>query len=71
MGRSTICGIVKEVSEAIWIALSEDYVKMPSTEEEWIAVSKQFEQMWNFANCLGAIDGKHVVIQAPKCCSLA
>ena len=57
--------MVKEVCEALWDSLQPDFVKMPSTEEEWLAVSREYEQMWNFPNCIGAIDGKHVVIQAP------
>ena len=44
MGKSTICGIVREVSEAIWTALSEEFVKLPSTEEEWLAVSREYEK---------------------------
>ena len=67
MGKSTVCGIVKDVCEALWNALSQEYVKMPSNEREWLSVSRQYDQMWNFPNCIGAIDGKHVVIQAPKC----
>ena len=89
MGRSTVCSILKETCEAIWTALQPQYVKAPSSEEEWKGISKQFGQIWNFPNCIGtiqflahtifagnpfmhtvyvytgAIDGKHVVMQAP------
>ena len=41
------------------------YVKAPSTEREWKDVSDQFECLWNFPHCVGAIDGKHIVVQAP------
>lgn len=34
--------------------------------EEWTTFADQFENIWNFPNCIGAIDGKHIVIQAPK-----
>ena len=73
MGKSAIFGVVYEVCEATWKALQPEYVKMPSYEEEWLAVSKDFEEIWNFPNCVGAIDGKHIVTQAPRnagCCSL-
>ena len=32
---------------------------------EWKGISEQFKSIWNFPHCLGAIDGKHIVIQAP------
>lgn len=38
---------------------------MPSSREEWSRHSKEFEELWNFPHCLAAMDGKHVVIQAP------
>lgn len=37
---------------------------MPSLEEEWNKVRETFQQ-WNFPNCIGAVDGKHVVMDAP------
>ena len=37
--------------------------KVPQTEEEWIRISEEFEEKWNFPNCLGALDGKHIQIK--------
>lgn len=28
-------------------------------------VAKKYEQVWNFPHCIGAVDGKHVQLQAP------
>ncbi|XP_018107432.2 putative nuclease HARBI1 [Xenopus laevis] len=58
--------IIPETCNAIVEALNAEYLKFPSTEVEWKAVAKQFEDYWNFPNCLGAIDGKHVRIQPPS-----
>lgn len=38
---------------------------MPNSEEEWRATSNDFGKRWNFPNCIGAIDGKHVLIKKP------
>ncbi|CAK1587982.1 unnamed protein product [Parnassius mnemosyne] len=38
---------------------------MPETEAEWRTIAKGFEERWQFPNCLGAIDGKHVRIVPP------
>lgn len=38
---------------------------MPNTQQQWLQVSEEFEQQWNFPHAIGAIDGKHVVIQCP------
>lgn len=39
--------------------------QMPSTTDQWLDISRKFEEQWNFPHCLGAIDGKHVILQAP------
>lgn len=39
--------------------------QLPKEEHQWLEIARQFELQWNFPNCLGAIDGKHVVIQSP------
>lgn len=41
------------------------YLKVPCTAEEWENVAHSFYEQWNFPNCLGAVDGKHVVMIAP------
>jgi DDE superfamily endonuclease len=37
----------------------------PTTAEAWQEVASQFNERWNFPNCIGAIDGKHVMMNAP------
>ena len=65
IGRSTVCNMVRETCDAIWNALQPLYVCAPSNEQEWEGLGKQFYRQWNFPNCIGAMDGKHIVIQAP------
>ena len=33
--------------------------------EEWKLVSEEYKEKWNFPRCVGALDGKHVLMQAP------
>ena len=68
LGKSTTCLILRETCEALWNSLMPQYVKSPSTETEWKGVSNQFECLWNFPYCVGAINGKHIVIQASSNC---
>ena len=53
IGQSTVCTIVQETCEAIWNMLSEDYVRAPQCTADWLVVSRQFDQIWNFPNCVG------------------
>ncbi|XP_058119856.1 uncharacterized protein LOC131284856 [Anopheles ziemanni] len=62
---TTIARIVPEVCACL-IEVLGHHVKIPSTREDWLRVSNQFELKWNFPHAIGAIDGKHVRIQAPK-----
>ena len=38
---------------------------MPRSREKWETISNGFRNRWVFPPCCGAIDGKHVLINAP------
>lgn len=64
MGVSTVRMISLEVCSVLWECLVSDY--MPEVDENgWNKYSSEFYELWNFPNCCGAIDGKHVAIQCP------
>lgn len=44
---------------------------MPTpTTDRWDEIAKEFWMKWNFSNCIGAIDGKHVILATPNSGSL-
>lgn len=64
--KSSVCKIVKETCDVIWNVMNENsHLKVPTTKEEWNEIADKFEMRWNFPNCVEAIDGKHIVMQAP------
>ena len=65
IGESTARNIIKEVAQVLTSVLAPIYLKHPNANE-WASICTQFLQKWNFPNCCGAIDGKHVTIQAPS-----
>ena len=67
IGVSTIHYFIPKTLEAIWKTMNKKYMKMPNTSEEWLHISKDFNEQWNFPSCIGAIDGKHIAIFSPDC----
>ena len=61
----SISYIIKEVCEAIIKNMRNIYLKVPTSPEEWLTVAEKFESRWQFPNCIGAIDGKHIAMQPP------
>ncbi|KAK0149420.1 NADH dehydrogenase [ubiquinone] iron-sulfur protein 8, mitochondrial [Merluccius polli] len=59
LGTATVSCIVREVCAAIWTALEDEFVAFPQGEQ-WEGIRREFWEMWNYPNCIGAIDGKHV-----------
>ncbi|XP_036146646.1 protein ANTAGONIST OF LIKE HETEROCHROMATIN PROTEIN 1-like [Monomorium pharaonis] len=62
VGKSTVPKIIAETTEAIWLTLQPQVLPSP-TVETWAKIAEDFENKWNFPNCIGAIDGKHVTTQ--------
>ncbi len=64
MGFSTVGKIVKEAVEAVWDVLQPLHMPAPKMED-FIKISRQYYNVWNFPHCIGAIDGKHVKVTCP------
>ncbi|XP_036317812.1 putative nuclease HARBI1, partial [Rhagoletis pomonella] len=65
LGRTTVRNIILETCDVFWRLLSPIYVAEP-TEEQYKDIANDFQTMWNMANCVGAIDGKHIALQCPR-----
>lgn len=63
---STISKFLPQVCQAIIDAYKDDMLSCPKTEEEWLEVAEKFSSRWNYHNCLGAIDGKHIAMKKPS-----
>ena len=64
VGVSKVHEIVHEVCDTIWNVLQPLEMASP-TEDDWKRIENEFYELWNFPNCVGAADGKHVVITYP------
>lgn len=67
VSKAAISKFVPEVCDAIYEHL-QDFLQVPDSEEKWKNIEKGFNTRWNFPNCYGAIDGKHINIRAPSHC---
>ena len=65
IGLSTARQLILDVCPAIWDALASIHLPVPS-KAEWHSIAEDFYVRWNFPNCIGAIDGKHIMIQCPN-----
>ncbi|XP_029660713.1 putative nuclease HARBI1 [Formica exsecta] len=64
IAQCTLSRIIPETCKAIWLSLKEK-VMIDPTDENWSTIAEDVETTCQFPHCIGAIDGKHVEIQAP------
>nr|XP_054923342.1 uncharacterized protein LOC129383092 [Dermacentor andersoni] len=55
---------VRVTCRALWSRLQPLYMPKPETAT-WLKIAEGFGHTWQFPNCLGAVDGKHVHIKCP------
>ncbi len=58
--------IVRDICQAIIDEYAREVIAAPTTEAEWLQIADLFSSRWNFHNCLGAMDGKHIAIKCRK-----
>lgn len=64
IGHETCRSIIHQTCRAIWKHLQPLYMPVPGCKQ-WEEIAHGFGTRWNFPNCLGAVDGKHVAVMAP------
>lgn len=62
ISKTSVSRIICETTAILWDVLMP-YVFRQFTEDNFIEVASGFEERWNFPHCIGAIDGKHTIIQ--------
>ena len=66
VSKSAISIFVPRVCQAIIDAYKDEVMKCPRTPEDWRMVAHGFAKRWQYYNCGGVLDGKHVRILKPK-----
>ena len=66
VGRSTISKFLPEVCRAIQDEFTREYLRCPTTPDEWKELEMELRIRWNIPHALGALDGKHVAIKKSK-----
>ena len=62
---SSVGRIIYETCEALW-QLLENYLQCHESNSDWKKIANEFNLIWNFPHCIGALDSKYVVMQAPE-----
>ena len=53
-----------ETCTAIWDILHPKVMPEP-IRDDWIRIEQEFVERWNFLNCIGSLDSKHIIIISP------
>jgi len=62
VGLTTVANIVDATCQVIWEHLCLLVLSANIDKHEWNSIAEDFNNLWDFPHCIGAIDGKHVTI---------
>ncbi|KAM7290417.1 putative nuclease HARBI1 [Ixodes scapularis] len=65
VGHSAVNDIIHSTCAVIYDMLKDEELAAPKSTDAWLRVAQQFSHRWQFPNCVGGIDGKHVAIIKP------
>ena len=65
VGISTVCVVLHDFCQSVFDVMGLRYLSLPS-EDKLRAIRDGFRTKWGFPQCIGAIDGTHIPIIAPK-----
>ena len=63
---SAISLFVPVVCRALIASYKHEVMRCPTTPDEWKDVARTFSTRWQYHNCGGALDGKHIHIRKPN-----
>ena len=66
VSRKSVSRIISETCAAIHQVLAPICMRPPTSAEEWTKISEDFQEIWDMPHVIGAMDGKHIQIEAPN-----
>ena len=63
---SAISKFIPVVCNKIYETFKGRFLQLPDTTEEWEIIEHETRRLWQFPNCIGAADRKHIVIIHPS-----
>ncbi|XP_060859040.1 uncharacterized protein LOC132936341 [Metopolophium dirhodum] len=63
IGKATVSKLILQCCEVLWDTLNKKVLVVPVTNK-WAQIAAEFENKWQVPNCVGSIDGKHIIHQA-------
>ena len=64
IGTTAISDIIRETFIVLKEVLTNKFTKPPSCEIDWSEIARDFEEIWNLPKVVGALDRKHIHIEA-------